>query len=260
MSPYDKDLIRRRFALHLEQYNRQSTVQMGICHKMGKLMEKYVDADVVANKNGYEVGAGTGFLTGILLNMYPKTSWLVNDLVEQTRSYLNNIAINSEAVKINISFFDAETAKLDDKFALVASSSVVQWFDSLEQYIKKISNNIEQGGYFVFSTFGVDNFIQIKSFTGESPIVYHSMETIERWAEETGFDVIYSEQYYSDMQFSSPHDAVRFIKETGINANSKKRWTKSEFEDFCSKYSDKYEENGVVPLSFNPMIFVLRKR
>lgn len=260
MTPYDKELIKKRFAKHLEQYNIQSTVQMNICTRIGLLMSKYIANNSFDEKKGYEIGAGTGFLTKILLEKYPKTQWLVNDLVEQTKDYLNNIIINSEAINTQIAFFDAETKTTTDTYAIIASASVLQWFNSLQIYIKQISNHIEKNGYLVFSTFGPDNFIQISTLTPDSPIKYHKKETIEQWADDSGLDVIYSEQYHSDMHFKTPYDAVRYIKETGINANSKKKWTKVEFEDFCAKYTEQYTKNDSVILTFNPMIFILKKR
>lgn len=260
MTPYDKELIKKRFAKHLEQYNIQSTVQMDICTRIGFLMNEHIKDTSFDEKKGYEIGAGTGFLTKILLNKYSKTQWLVNDLVEQTKSYLNNIVINSEATSTQIDFFDAETKKPNGKYAIIASASAVQWFNSLYDYIKQISEHIEKDGYFVFSTFGPDNFKQISTLTADSPILYHEKETIEQWAIDAGFDVIHSEQYHRDMYFNTPHDAVKYIKETGINANSKKKWTRIEFESFCTRYAELYTKDDSVMLTFNPMIFILRKR
>lgn len=258
MSPYDKELIKKRFAKHLEQYNIQSTVQLDICNRMGGLFDLHIDKDFVANKTGYEIGAGTGFLTKILLNKYPKTQWVINDIVEQTKTYLNNIIVSSEASGTQISICDAENSAINNQFSIVASASSVQWFDSLEQYIKKISNHIVDGGYFAFSTFGANNFIQISTLT-ESVITYHSIEQICRWARENGFETLFCEQYNTDMRFDSPYEVVRYIKETGLNANSKKKWSRTEFEEFCNQYTKKYSNDGTVSLTFNPMIFIFKK-
>lgn len=258
MPSYDKELIKKRFAKHLDQYNIQSTIQLEICNRMGKLLDLYVDQDFVANKSGYEIGAGTGFLTRILLNKYPHTQWTVNDLVEQTKRYLNNIIVSGEANNVQVMICDAENSDLDKQFSIVASSSSVQWFDSLEKYIKKISNHVLDGGYFAFSTFGANNFIQISTLT-ETIITYYSIEQITAWANENGFETLFCEQYDTDMRFDTPYEVIRYIKETGLNANSKKKWSKAEFENFCNQYNEKYKNNNSVPLTFNPMIFIFRK-
>ncbi len=259
MSAHNKEQIKRRFSRNLEQYNKQSTVQLDICCRIGSLLDKYVDSSVVEGGNGYEFGAGTGFLTKILLNRYPKTSWRINDIVAETQCYINNIAIASEATDVNITIADAENYSVPEKLSIVASSSSIQWFNSLGDFFKRINKSIIDGGYFVFSTFGEQNFHQISELAPDSTIKYHSLEQLEQWARESGFDVLHSVQYTTDMQFDSPHKVLRYIKETGINGNSNRTWTKSIFEDFCAKYSQRHSVADKVSLSFNPMILILQK-
>ena len=259
MSVHNKELIKKRFARSLEQYDKQSIVQTDICCRIGSLLDEYVDRDVVERGNAYEFGAGTGFLTKILLSKYPKASWRINDIVEQTQPYINSIASASEVENINITIADAENYEIPEKLSIVASSSSIQWFNSLEGFMNKISKSIVDGGYFVFSTFGKHNFYQIAELTPDLNIGYYSLEQIEEWASKSGFKVLFSDQYNKDMKFDTPQHVLRYIKETGINGNSNRVWTKSAFKNFCVKYSERHSVSDKVLLSFNPMIFILQK-
>ncbi len=259
MSPYNKELIRKRFAKHLSEYNRRSVVQLEICMRMQKLLSKFLDYDFVNSGKAYEIGAGTGFLTKILLNEFPTAKWLVNDLVEETKSYLNNIIVCSEANSVECVFNDAENEPMPMDLRLIASASAVQWFDSLPNFIENSFANLQKGGYLVFSTFGEQNFSQIKQLTGVSTMSYHTQQEVLDFARKSNFEVLFSEAYTTDMFFKNPYEVLRYIKETGINGNSNMTWTKSIFEDFCKDYTKMFSTTKGVTLTYQPLIFVLRK-
>lgn len=258
MTPlYNKELIKRRFARHLEGYDTQSFVQKEICERISLLLEAHVGE--IPNGQALEIGAGTGFLTQILLDRYPCCRWTINDLVEETRPFLEKIAAHSAAQKIEYLFCDAETAPLPQGLSLAASASAMQWFNSPATFLDNMYQTLLPGGWFVFSTFGPENFREVQSASHTDGLNYPQYQEIAAWCKRAGFEIIHKEEYLRPTLFESPHSVLRYIKDTGMNGTGNHNWTKKSYNEFCHTYKAQFSEEEKVKLTFNPILFVVRK-
>lgn len=255
----NKELIKRRFAAHLDQYNKQSIVQQEISTLLLQMIDNNINKSKISG-NALEIGAGTGFLTSKILENYSHLTWTINDLVEQTDKFLIPIINASKSTNASLLFCDAENSTLPSNLSLVVSSSAIQWFDSIKKFLNIINTNIIDGGYFAFSTFGKDNFHQVKESAKIDAINYHEITEILEWSKEAGFEVVDYLEYKKDIYFDSPHNVLRYIKETGLNGNSKETWTRNRYNQFCDNYKTHFTENGSVKLTFNPILILLKNK
>ena len=255
----DKNLIKKRFASHLKEYDELSVVQRDICKKLADKLLAITSEYPDMKGNGYEIGAGTGFLTKYILDNYSELKWYINDLVPETEDYINNIISNSNAKNVRCIWGDAEKLKLIGDVSLLVSSSAMQWFNSIERYLHNIYPAIANGGWVAFSIFGLRNFLEVRESSGGIGLEYPTLKEVEVWAESCGFEVIFSEDYIQKIYFETPSDVLSYIKQSGMNGNSSQKWTKSDYEDFSNYYTEHFSDNGRIPLTFNPMQFILRK-
>lgn len=257
MAYFDKELVKKRFATHLKEYDELSVVQRDICQRLTDKLLLHVA--VLKHGNGYEIGAGTGFLTKYILDHYPYLKWYINDLVPEAEEFIAPIAQRSKSPNVVYLWNDAERMKLIGEVSLLVSSSAMQWFNSIEHYLNQIYPQIAEGGIVAFSIFGQRNFFQVRESSGGIGLDYPTIEEVVTWAEKSGFEVIMSDDYEQTIYFEDPSAVLSYIKQSGMNGNSSQKWTKSDFVNFCDYYIKNFNENGAVPLTFNPLQFILKK-
>lgn len=259
MALFDKDLVQKRFASHLKEYDELSVVQRDICERLSEKLSYHTLSHPIPEGIAYEIGAGTGFLTRYILNDYPNLKWHINDLVPQAEQYIKDIISKSNAKDVTCIWSDAEKLELKENVSLLISSSAMQWFNSVEDYLKKIYPFIAIGGLVTFSIFGKRNFIEVKTSSGGIGLEYPTLSEVESWAESCGFEVIMSEDYTQVIYFDSPSEVLNYIKQSGMNGNSSQKWTKNDFNRFNDYYMNNYTVDGQVSLTFNPIQFILKK-
>jgi len=243
-----KTNIRNKFRKSTKSYNEHAEVQKIIIDKLCNLMSNYIP-----NKFSeiLEVGCGTGILTDKLSLNMNYDNYTVNDLVEDLceetalRNGLNSLS------------GDVEKIKFDKKYDLIVSSSVFQWFYDLETMFNKFSSILNEEAYLVFSTFGPENFKEIKSITGEG-LNYYEFNAI-RTMLKSHFEIIYSGKEIEKLNFNYPSDVLKHLKNTGVNASSSNKvWTRSDLRRFNEGYLHFKSEMDSYPLTYEPYYFICK--
>ena len=249
----DKQLLKSRFSARLRDYDSLAVVQDAICGQLAEMTGRNCTRPV---DSALEIGSGTGFLTRRLLELYPRALWTINDLVEQSADFLEPYAAGHD---VRYLWGDAETIALPDRLDLIASASAVQWFDDLPRFARKAKDLLETGGYIVLSTFGPENFREIKAVTDEG-LDYYTREQLQELFESAGFLTLETLEYTRSLAFDTPLDVLRHIRATGVNSIRHARWTKRELSDFETRYRNGFRNaEGQVTLTYHPVLLIAEK-
>lgn len=228
----DKDLLKNRFAANLRSYNSLAVVQERICEELAELIGTHVPGKIT---RGLEVGTGTGFLTRRLLERYPDAEWTLNDLVEASECFLQPYVGGR---KTQCYWGDAE---------------------SLPAFLNRTQEMLAAGGRLALSTFGPDNFEEIRATTGDG-LVYYTSAELAGLLKQAGLTIEEQKEYTRRLEFGSPTDVLRHIKATGVNAIRKTRWTPRRLTDFETLYRSRFStSSGTVTLTYHPILIVARK-
>lgn len=236
--------IKSHFEKSMDKYDENAVVQTDLAEKLtlktSKIQKQFGSI--------LELGCGTGILTKQIKDKLSFRNYYANDLVEKSKNYIAKILpeftfIHGNALKI----------KPPKKVDLIISNAMFQWFSNFEDIVKYCKYNLNTDGIIAFSTFGTENFREIKDISGLSLNYLTQKEITEKLKPD--FEILYSEEYTCTLDFASPLEILAHMKNTGVNSLTSKIWTVKEVKDFCEKYLNKYDK---ATLTYNPIIVIAK--
>ena len=249
----NKKAVRDGFTGCYGTYATEAVVQQDIAQRLAALLDEYIDA---VPSQAVEVGCGSGFLTQEVLERFPKAAWLLNDIAPSSGGYAAEAAQRCNAVNATFELGDAEAMELPKGIDLFVSSSAVQWFTDLEGFLRRLSEDMREGGTVAISTFGPKNLQEVRALTGSGlPYLSH-----EEFREVVGryFDVEVCLEEQTTIYFYEPVEVLRHIKQTGVNGAFRQCWTKGKLARFTEGYEKFHTARGY-SLTYHPMYVVARK-
>ena len=238
----DPKTIKKYFKKSIDKYSENAVVQKLTAEKMSTLLDnKYFDRIL-------EIGAGTGFLTEQLSKQVTFNEYYANDLVEKSEKFVKNYIPD-------IKFFcgDFRRINFNQKFDLITSNAVFQWFENLEKVFDYCKNLLKPDGTLIFSTFSPENFKEFKDISGLG-LEYKSFKEITQLLAKD-FEILKTEQFEQILTFDNPLKILAHMKNTGVNSLSDKAWGILKIKNFCNEYSKKYPD---LRLTYSPIIIMAK--
>lgn len=196
-------------------------------------------------KTVFEIGAGTGLLSDTVSEKLNYEKLFLNDLTENFTGITPFKYYKGDILKINIK----------EKFDLIISNAVFQWIKDKEKLFNKLFNLLNSGGILAFTTFGSENFNQIKD-TASFSLDYTDLTP---YIKKTGFEILYFEEELETLYFNDVRNILEHIKLTGVGANANCLWTKHKYEMFKEKYLESFSDTNGVALTYHPLYFICKK-
>ncbi len=242
----DKQLIRRRFARSLATYSDNAAVQNQIA---GRLMAELVEVAGREFDRIFEIGIGSGLFTELIVEKLGFRELFLNDIVEECSACAGRI-VGSSFIPGDIESLAEFPGNLD----LIVSNAVFQWLHDLPHTLSRLADALVPGGILAFSTFGPDNFSEIRSLTGVS-LGYYSLAELKELLSEC-FDVISAQEKSYFLEFSDPHAVLHHMKSTGVTAAGGKRWTRTTLAKFSNEYISRFSSPSGVVLTYQPITII----
>ncbi|MCD8103041.1 MAG: methyltransferase domain-containing protein [Alistipes sp.] len=251
----DKKLISDRFGRKFEQYNNLARIQQGIAAELAKLYAIHFPVPVTGRI--FEAGAGTGFLTRFLRMANPGAEFILNDITDAAAPYLREAVADSKAAYL---WGDAESIELPRDLHTVAAASTVQWFDDLPGFLRRAASATVEGGALAISTFGPDNFREVRSIMGFG-LDYHTKAELGSMAAEAGYEVVHLSEQTRTLYFDIPVDIIYHIRTTGVNAVRPVQWDRRKLTEFTERYRELFmTRDGLMPLTYHPVFLIARRK
>lgn len=233
----NKQLVKERFQKKINTYEKNAIVQK----QMADFLINNLKAKQSEFERIFEIGCGSGLLTKRIQSELSFKEIFLNDLINCTTDE-------------NFIQGDCETIDFPQNLDLIISNAAFQWVEELPALFCKVSSSLNKEGIFAFSTFGKQNFSQIKDITGNS-LKYFDKSEVEEMLKDK-FKLIYSEEIIQNLGFKTVLDILKHLQKSGVNALSKNQWTKKDLKDFENKYSKYKNDNEEFLLTYHPMFFI----
>jgi len=256
MGTIEKKLVEKRFANSFGSYHEQALVQQGIAKRLADMIVRA--RQNLSMERVYEVGCGTGFLTRELIRQHPITDYYLNDLVA---SAYDEVLVHTSGSRFDRFTFlpgDAEEIPLPGSLDALVSSSTFQWFHDLGLFFAKAGTALNANGLLAFSTFGRDNYMEIRETLGVS-LPYKSMDELAGIV-QGDFELVCAEEWREEVPFSSPMEVLRHMKLTGVNGVSTCSLNRRTLRTWDGKYRKMFEKDNQVHLTYHPVIIIARKK
>lgn len=255
MIEIDKKLIKQRFAKSITTYSECAKAQKQIAEHLAQKIKEYTNGTF---QNALELGAGTGFLTQQILQKISINKLTCNDMVEEYKELLQ-----AECKKTNTSFdfipCDLENTKnFTETYDLIASSSALQWIVELEQLFAQLHLKLKEQGIFAFSTFGKKNLIEFRKILRQG-LYYPDLDFLLSILKKN-FTIDYFAEQEIIMQFASPIEVLKHIKNTGVNSLIRTKLTKQKLNQFNTQYLQNYTSEKGVKLTYHPIYIIAKKK
>lgn len=244
--------VRRSFSRAAATYQRQARIQDYAAGRLDELFGR-VCGDMRLERV-LEIGAGSGLLTRRILSRAPEAVYTVNDI---TDSFSGDYRRWGCRPLIG----DAQRVEFPAGQDAVVSSSCLQWMRDLPALFDKVRRSLRSGGVFCFSSFGPDNFSQVRALTGAG-LDYFPVEQLVRMLERAGFSVPEAFSGRDTLCFESAHAMLRYFSDTGVNAleRSPRVWTPGRLADFERRYRMRYAPaDAPLPLTVDYLWVAARK-
>lgn len=235
-------LIKNQFKKSLDKYEENAIVQSVMADKLIERLPQNEFTKVL------ELGCGSGLLTKKLVASISYKKYYANDIVEKSKVYMDKILKDYIFLCGN-----AQRLQVNDKFNLIISNAMFQWFSDLEKALDYYKCLLNPDGIIAFTTFSPNNFKEIKSLTGLT-LEYKNEDELREILNKN-FEIKYFEKFDYTMNFNNPLEILAHMKNTGVNAVSTKQWGIKEVKDFCDRYKETYPN---LSLTYSPIIVVAK--
>lgn len=250
----DKELVGKRFFKNKETYKEQALVQK----KVSKELSRELCNHTKEFQNILEIGCGVGFLTDYLLSNCSIGKYFVNDIVPNMHTDITHVFEKNSFDWYEFISGDAEKIQIPSNLNAVASSSTFQWFHDLPSFFVKTYEALQKNGIFAFSTFGQNNFIEVRKITGHG-LRYLTLAQL-RALLQPYFTIEYAQEWTEKIMFDSPMEVLKHIQATGVNSTSNEFFGKEHLQNFTKMYNRLYNENFQVHLTYHPIIIIAKKK
>jgi len=251
----DKALVHDRFCRKLESYDDHASIQSDMARRLVGRLEGF---ERTRFPRAMEVGCGSGTLTRIVVERLDIDTLYANDIIEDCRDIIEQLAADSAGKEISFFPGDIESTELPGDLDLVVSNSTFQWIGNLGDLLVRLGVSMRTDGLLAFTTFGPENLREIRDLTGVG-LAYPSGTEIETMLKKD-FRVLHRTEELTSLHFDTPLDVMRHLRKTGVNALRRESWNRSSLERFTDSYHGRWGAGEKVPLTYHPIIFVAEKK
>lgn len=208
-----------------------------------------------------EIGAGTGFLSKHLSEMFKDRELIISDLSDEMVQFCRNNFSDTGSVKCRT--LDAENEVWPDStYSLITGNYVAQWFKHPAQTLSKIATSLKPGGLLLVSFPASESFSNWRQYCVDLglPFTGNELPDLERVVIDLSMGPLQVDYYEDDMvdMFDDIFNFFSHLKKTGTSTNLRnKKLSVKQLKMLNDYWLEK--ENGKIKVQYHTA-FIAAKR
>jgi malonyl-CoA O-methyltransferase len=248
----DKQRVARSFNAAAATYDRYADVQ----RKMACQLLDSVIQGGPSPQRVLEVGCGTGYLTALLSEAFPRAEIVALDLAEAMVSEAKR-RVATDRVTFIVADAEAWSATAKGSYDLIISNAAIQWFTQPQTVLEHWFRLLRPGGRMVAGTFGSDTFVELHRIcaTVEKewglPTQTHGLPLLSAarwkvWLDGAGWMETEVREERVKVEFASCRQFLSALKKTGAS-HSQSRLPLATERRLLKEVMNRYDREYAVP-------------
>jgi len=252
----DRQAMRAAFDKAATSYDAAAVLQQEVANRLVDRM------DLMSMKPGsiLDAGTGTGFISQLLAERYPKAKITALDIAFNMLKQSKNKRSFKQRWNKQFHYVNAEVENLpfaDASLELVISGLTFQWCQNLPKVFKEIRRVLAPGGLLMFSTFGPDTLKELRQSWAEVDDLPHvnmfaDMHDVGDALLKSGFADPVMDMEMLTVTYEDIKTVMRDLKQIGahnvMQGRSHQVTGKNKLKKMMQAY-EQYRQDGLVPVS-----------
>ncbi len=256
MAEIDRRAMRAAFEKAASSYDAVAILQLEVAKRLVERM------DVMSMKpvSILDAGSGTGFVSQLLADRFPKAKITALDLAFNMLKQAKNKRTVKQRWNKRFSYVNAEVENLpfaDASFELVISGLTLQWCQDLPKVFAEFRRVLAPGGLLLFSSFGPDTLKELRQSWAEVDDLAHvnafaDMHDVGDALMQSGFADPVMDMEMLTVTYKDVKTVMRDLKQIGahnvMQGRSHNLTGKNTLQKMMKNY-EQFRENGLVPVT-----------
>lgn len=252
----DRHAMRAAFEKAATSYDAAAVLQLEVANRLVDRMELMA----MKPQSILDAGTGTGFISQLLAERYPKAKITALDLAFNMLKQSKNKRTFKQRWNKQFHYVNAEVENLpfaDASLELVISGLTFQWCQDLPKVFKEIRRVLAPGGLLMFSTFGPDTLKELRqswAAVDDLPHVnmFSDMHDVGDALLKSGFADPVMDMEMLTVTYEDIKTVMRDLKQIGahnvMQGRSHQITGKNKLKQMMQAY-EQYRQDGLVPVS-----------
>ncbi len=220
MKDYNKKVMLKAFSDSVSYYSEHANLQKETAKRMALALEPWQYS--IPPGPILEVGAGTGFFTKHLVQMFNREHIIISDASPEMVEFCRNSF--GESGHIDFEIIDIEDYDWpEDHYSMITGNFVAQWLKDPSMALSKMANSLKPGGFMLMSFPGSESYPQWKKYCLELglPFTVNPLPDVEQLVINLSTGPVKVDFYedQSSEQFENLFSFFRHMKNTGTSTS-----------------------------------------
>lgn len=256
-----KDRVVAAFSRAAATYDAAAVVQRRNAGQLAALVRGHV-ADPASLAPFLEIGAGTGLLTDLLLDM-GLTRGTVTDVAPAMVDTLGERFAGRPDLTVRA--LDGERFEIGERFGAIVSASTFQWFSSLLGPFLTMRRHLNDGGVLAFCLFVDGTFRELRQAANAAGCPYPGHRLFEanevaRAMLDAGFTVDHFTTFDTPVRYPDARGFLRSVRHIGSSNALPRPAAPGELRRIIRRYDDDHRHADGVTATYTTLVVLGHKR